>query len=647
VGCKTSYFAGTAAILCFSAQAASFTVLSGGGYQPVVAPNSWAVAFGTAIAQSKATATLTADGQWPTTLAGITVQVDGLPAELYYVSPGQINFLVPDGTDFGSLSVVITDVASGATQTSSVLVANTAASIFSSDGSGAGPGAILNGVTYAGPPFLVETAQNGASDLRTRLAVYCTGLRYAGNPAHDPAVNNVAAYVTAQGKDAAGNQYSFPVEYAGPAPGYFGLDQANIVLPAELDAAGAVSLTLDAEGTASNVVTFLMNSLPAASIRLVALTLSSAETTGGSNLTGTLSLNGLARTGGTLVSLRSNISTMQLPSAATVAPGQASASFTISTATTFSVQYATITAQGTRGTLQTALQIDPTTQAGLNSLAVTPSTVQGGTSVNGTVGLSGTAPLSQVRVLLASDDAVVAPPAFATVQVNNQTASFTIATSAVTAVHTVNLTATLGNNTATQQVTVVPPLELVPANDSVTGGTSVIATLTLGKAAPASGAVVAVSSSAGSIAQTPATVTIASGQTTATFTITTFAVTAARTVTLRATYGAAAPALAMVTVNPRTTAQLQSLAVFAAQVTGGTSATGTVTLSAPAQGNGQLVLLKTDNPLVASVPYAVTVAPGSATANFTVLTSKVASFQLVTITATAGPVTQTATLSVD
>jgi hypothetical protein len=47
------------------------------------------------------------------------------------------------------------------------------------------------------------------------------------------------------------------------------------------------------------------------------------------------------------------------------------------------------------------------------------------------------------------------------------------------------------------------------------------------------------------------------------------------------------------------------------------------------------------------VPYAVTVSPGSATATFTVLTTKVATFQLVTITATVGPVTQTATLSVD
>jgi len=188
--------------LALASHAATFSVYSGASYQPVVAPNSWAVAFGSQMAQSTAIATLTSAGQWPTTLAGITVQVDGQPAELYYVSPGQVNFLVPDVTDFGSVTVVIANVASGATQTSTVNLQNTAVGIFTSNSTGAGPGAILNGVTGAGPPFLVVTPQNGGSDLRTRLAIYCTGLRYAGNPTQDSSITNVAANVTAFGSDA-------------------------------------------------------------------------------------------------------------------------------------------------------------------------------------------------------------------------------------------------------------------------------------------------------------------------------------------------------------------------------------------------------------------------------------------------------------
>jgi len=575
------------------------------------------------------------------------VQVNNQVAELYYVSPSQINFLVPDGTDLGSLSVVITDVASGATQTSSVLVQNSAVGIFTSNSNGTGPGAILNGVTYTGPPFLVETPQNGGSDLRTRLAVYCTGLRYAGNPTQDPSITNVAASMTALGTDPAGNPYNFTVEYAGAAPGYIGLDQVNIVLPAQLDGAGAISLTITAENTTSNVVTFLVNSLPASEIRLVGLTLSTNQTTGGSSVTGTVSLNGVARATGFPVSLRSSIATLTVPSLVTVAQGQVSSTFTISTPATFAVQNTTIMAQANSATLTAALEIDPSTQAQLNSFSVTPASVQGGTSFSGTVGLSAAAPLGGVSVQVSSDDAVVAPPASALVQVNNSTASFVIPTVAVTTVHTVNLTATLGNTFQTRQVTVVPPLQLTLANSSVIGGASVTATVTLGEAAPASGANITVTSSASSIAQVQGTVSVPFGQTTATFTISTLAVTAARTVTITATYQGVGSQSATLTVNPQTVGQLQSVTVSPTQVTGGASVTGTVTLSGPAQAGGQVVVLRTSNALVASVPLTVTVPQGSTTATFTIATSKVASTQTVTITATAGTVSETATLTVN
>jgi hypothetical protein len=66
--------------------------------------------------------------------------------------------------------------------------------------------------------------------------------------------------VTAQAQDTAGT-YSLTVEYAGAAPGFFGLDQVNLVLPPDLDRAGTVSLSLAADGSAANVVTFQMNAM--------------------------------------------------------------------------------------------------------------------------------------------------------------------------------------------------------------------------------------------------------------------------------------------------------------------------------------------------------------------------------------------------
>ena len=630
------------------AQTASFSVLSGASYQPVVAPDSWVVAFGTGLAGATATATPDAGGQWPTVLGGTTVQVNGQAAELYYVSPAQINFLVPDGTTFGSLSVVITDVASGATKTSTVTVQNTAVGVFTGNSSGAGPGAILNGVTYAPAPFLVETPQNGGTDLRTRLAVYCTGLRYAGNPAHNPAVTNVASSVTAQGQDPAGNPYSFTVEYAGAAPGYPGLDQVNIVLPAQLDGAGAVSLTIVAEGAASNVVTFLVNSLPASSIRMAGLTLSTSLITGGNSLSGTVSLNGLAKAGGFPVSVRSSLPTLQLPLMVTVPQGQVSTSFTIATVSTAAVETATVTAQAGSATQTAALEIDPASQAQLSLFSVAPSSVQGGVSLTGTLGLSAPAALGGVNVQVSSDGAAVTPPSVVTIPFGSGSTTFSIPTSVVTASQTATLTASLGGTTLTAQATVAPALQISFASNPVTGGSSVTATITLGKDAPASGASLIVQSSDVTAAQVPTAVSVASGQIATTFTIATSTVTAARAVTITVLYAAAGVSqTAILTVNPLAAGQLQSVTVAPTQVTGGASATGTVTLSGPAQAGGLIVQLSTNNLFAAQVASLVIVPQGKTTATFTILTTRVASPQNVTITATAGGITQTAALTVN
>jgi uncharacterized protein (TIGR03437 family) len=86
---------------------------------------------------------------------------------------------------------------------------------------------------------VVQTADNG-SDTRTRLAVYGTGFRHAET-------------VTATEQDTAGNRYALKVEYAGGAPGFFGLDQVNVLIPPDLDGAGEVSLSLGADSNPAEV----------------------------------------------------------------------------------------------------------------------------------------------------------------------------------------------------------------------------------------------------------------------------------------------------------------------------------------------------------------------------------------------------------
>jgi len=287
------------------AQSAAFTVVNGASYGRAVAPDSLASIFGSNLAATTAVATLDANGQLPTVLASISVEINGVLAPLVYVSPGQINLVVPSGMSVGTADVLIRSTTSGSTKSGTALVVASAPAVFTSDASGAGPGAILNAVTFRPAPFLVQTPENGA-DPRTRIAVYGTGFRNADS-------------VTAQAQDAAGT-YSLTVEYAGMAPGFFGLDQINLVLPPDLDRAGTVSLSLAADINAANVVTFQMNAMAQSALQLATLTLTPAYLNAGDSAALTVGLNGVARAGGFQVGLRSNNPAAQVTPLVTMHP---------------------------------------------------------------------------------------------------------------------------------------------------------------------------------------------------------------------------------------------------------------------------------------------------------------------------------------
>jgi len=626
--CYGAILAGLIANSTVMAQSTPFAVVSAASYQPggPVAPDSLAALFGVNLAGSTASATLDQNGQLPTGLGGARVEVNGEAASLLYVSASQINFVVPGDVAIGTADVLVRNTNTGAEQSATMLVQNTAPAVFSADGTGKGPGAILNAVTYAAAPFLTVTPEIAGSDQRTRLAVYTTGIRYA-------------ASVGASATNPSGNSYNLTVEYAGPAPGYFGLDQVNIVLPPDLDGAGVVSLFLTADASASNRVTFLMASLPANSIRLATLSFSPSYVNGGDNAILTISLNGVARSMGFPVSLGSNNTAAQVPLLATVPAGQASLQVTIPTSPVTTVQTVTITAQGETA----ALEIDPANALAVSALSVTTASVLGGRNVSATVTLTGTAPPGGVTIGISSDNSNAQPPATVSIPFGASSATFSILTSAVTANQTCNITATLGRTSKTAQFTVIPAVQLALASSSVVGGNNVGGTVTIADSAPISGATVNLQSS-DSIAKAPSFVNIPSGQNSTSFTITTAAVTAAQTVTITATYGSLKQS-ATLTVNPPASPTLTGVAVSPDHVTGGTNATGTVTLGAAAPLGGIAVGLKSSS-ASAQVPLLFSVPQGATTASFTISTSHVTSTQTVTITATAGSVSETAVLIV-
>jgi hypothetical protein len=339
------------------------------------------------------------------------------------------------------------------------------------------------------------------------------------------------------------------------------------------------------------------------------------------------------------VSLGSNNTAAQVPLLVTVPAGQASLQVTIPTSPVTTVQTVTITAQGETA----ALEIDPANALAVSALSVTTASVLGGRNVSATVTLTGTAPPGGVTIGISSDNPNAQPPATVSIPFGASSAPFSIPTLTVTTSQSCIITATLGRTSKTAQFTVIPAVQLALASSSVVGGNNVGGTVTIADSAQIGGATVNLQSS-DSIAKAPSFVNIPSGQNSTSFTITTAAVTAAQTVTITASYGSLKQS-ATLTVNPPASPTLTGVAVSPDHVTGGTNATGTVTLGAAAPLGGIAVGLKSSS-ASAQVPLLFSVPQGATTASFTISTSHVTSTQTVTITATAGSVSETALLIV-
>lgn len=186
---------------------------------------------------------------------------------------------------------------------------------------------------------------------------------------------------------------------------------------------------------------------------------------------------------------------------------------------------------------------------------------------------------------------------------------------------------------------------------AVAGGSASQGTVTLSAAAPSGGAAVSLTSSDSAVAQVPVSVTISAGKTAGSFTVSTSPVQAVTGVQLNASYSGAIIS-AVLTVQPASVTPtvtgpvLSSLSLNPSTIRSGGTSQGTVTLSSPAPAGGMQISLSSSNTSVATVPTSVTVAAGAGSATFTVQSGRVWSTRNITISASAGGVTKTATLTV-
>jgi uncharacterized protein (TIGR03437 family) len=216
----------TIALLAFGGvccgQPAIQGIFNGASYSGAVAPGTWVSIFGTSLAPSALSAS---SSPLPIQLNGVSVTVGGVPAPLVYVSPGQINAIIPFEvtipTSPSTDTPVIVQTSTASSSAFNIRLSKDAPALFTQNQAGTGAALVFD------PSFKpVSTIQTG-----TPIILYAVGLGATNPPASSSAggatsepFNRVQDTLSVfVGDHLAG------VDFAGLAPGFPGIYQLNVV----------------------------------------------------------------------------------------------------------------------------------------------------------------------------------------------------------------------------------------------------------------------------------------------------------------------------------------------------------------------------------------------------------------------------------
>jgi len=245
-------------------QPGTLASVSAASYNPLSTANAIVTSFGVGLAKTTQTATVT---PLPLTLDGTSVvvtDVDGYeyPAPLFFVSPTQINFVMPADvllppattTTIGS-SVVSVYVDGALVAENNLRLAAVAPSLFTANSSGQGTaiGVVLrvreNGTQEYEPIVVFDPVQNkliarpidlGLENERVFLVLFGTGIRNRS---------------VVRGTNIKIDNLDAPISFAGAQGDLIGVDQVNVELPKALRGRGEVGVSLAVDGFNANTVT--------------------------------------------------------------------------------------------------------------------------------------------------------------------------------------------------------------------------------------------------------------------------------------------------------------------------------------------------------------------------------------------------------
>ena len=215
-------------------------VVNAGSFQPGIASGAWLAIFGTDLSQRTYTwqAADIVDGKLPTSLQGVSVTINGIPAYIDYISPTQINVLAPDDATLGPVQVQVT-TAGQAGNAVTVQKSQFSPAFLTLDGTHVA--ALHLDYSLVGPPNLISGAASTPAKPGEIIQLYAVGFGPANPPqptgqqvgTATPLANDVQ--VTIGGQTAS-------VQYAGLVQA--GLYQFNVTVPAVANGDAALVATI-------------------------------------------------------------------------------------------------------------------------------------------------------------------------------------------------------------------------------------------------------------------------------------------------------------------------------------------------------------------------------------------------------------------
>ncbi|MGE0130477.1 MAG: CHRD domain-containing protein [Blastocatellales bacterium] len=213
----------------------AFATRDAAKYGSLATPEAIVAGFGTKLASQVAVAT---SQPLPLTLDGTSVFVNGVAAKLFFVSEGQVNYLIPATTLLGTATVVVV-AKDGTVSRGQIEISSSSPGVFTANAAGTGaPAAVAsaNGQVFNivmgnpdGTPREIEAGNF--------VSLFGTGLRFA----------STAMTMTI------GTTNVTPLGFAAQSQ-FDGLDQVNLQVPQSMAGAGEVNLTFTLDGKTSNPV---------------------------------------------------------------------------------------------------------------------------------------------------------------------------------------------------------------------------------------------------------------------------------------------------------------------------------------------------------------------------------------------------------